>query len=193
MKTTSFKPVIKTTKLYHHNLSEVKQIRPKVTVQTQLLQVSEGELLYEVWPVHLNRVTERLKRGDKCYICKIDEKPVHYSWVQSTGVHRIKLAGRSITVGPGEIWIYHCRTASSARGQHIYPSVLSQILQDHRQLGFRHCWIYTTTDNNASQRGIERSGFRLAIHLSALNIASYHLPLSMMLFEATRKQFELDI
>lgn len=171
-------PRVRTTFLYRHLLRSTSTVTPRTQVQLSLLSENELSSLLDVWPVHLDEMRSRLRRGDQCYTVRVEDKIVHYSWVQSVGTHWIMPAAMSVSLRPNDLWIYHCRTAETHRGKRIYPFVLTQILADYRQLQFSNAWIYTDSKNAPSQRGIELAGFHLERRLRALEIRSSTLPLS---------------
>jgi RimJ/RimL family protein N-acetyltransferase len=121
-----------------------------------------------------NDFVQRLRRGDRCYVASIDGRLAHYSWVQRTGSHPITEAGVSTPVGNGAFWIYHCVTADWARGRRIYPATLERIVSDGFAEGDSTAWIYTSTQNIPSQKGIERAGFRKVATLKALRVGSHY-------------------
>lgn len=106
-----------------------------------------------------------------CYGAWLSGRLVHYSWVQISGSHWIRKAGRHVDIRPGEFWIYECRTLPSARGLGIYPYVLTVISRDHLRSGGGG-FIYTSQDNVTSQRGILKAGFKLKEILRGLRIGN---------------------
>ena len=121
---------------------------------------------------------ERLARGDRCHGAWIGHELVHYSWVQTTGHHPIGAAGIEVSVRPGDVWIYNCRTADLHRGKRIYPATLRAIATDYAGAVARTAWIYTSSANTASQRGITRVGFVQRATLRALRLGRRFRPLS---------------
>ena len=121
----------------------------------------------QIWSFNRKKIWERIRRGDHCYLAYLNKKPVHFSWVQSQGIHYIKNIDLSVPVQPGSIVIFHCRTSESARGQNIYPLVLQQILGDYFQKAYQEAWIYTSANNVPSQKGIKKAGFTPVIDLEA--------------------------
>ena len=113
----------------------------------------------------------------KCYVARLGNMLVHYSWVQDSGLHDLKGTGRSRRVLDGELWILACYTAVWARGRRIYPTVLQRILHDYEARGFRTAWIYTQDSNKSSQSGIRYAGFALDSRLRALSFRSDAIPL----------------
>lgn len=114
----------------------------------------------------------RFENGDACYVAYLNGSLVHYSWVRRSGVQAIPEAGYDHTISPGEFWIYHCWTHGRARGQRIYPCVLMEIAAYEFRSGLATAWIYTTEDNIASQRGIQRAGFQPAFTRRAFRTGS---------------------
>ena len=168
-----------TTYLYYCDLTGVQPAHMDAKYQIKCLQEDMLHLLHQVWPVSLAQAKSRLARGDVCFVCLIEGQVGHYAWVQSSGRHRILFAGRTVPIQDGDIWIYHCRTAEWARGRGIYSSVLRYILQKYCNEQFSSAWIYTTSRNVPSQKGILRAGFHLNKRYHALQIDKRYLPLSL--------------
>jgi RimJ/RimL family protein N-acetyltransferase len=143
----------------------------------ELLTPTQVGQLTEIGWFDVKDGQERLRRGDRCYTVSIDGRLAHYSWVQRSASHPITEAGVSVPVGGGAFWIYHCRTAEWARGRGIYPSTLERIVSDCFAEGDCTAWIYTSKQNVASQKGIERAGFSLVTSLHSLRMGSQYFPL----------------
>jgi hypothetical protein len=164
--------------LYCHTLELVIPVTPRISCEVRLLSEPEVGILHEVWPVNLEEMKRRLWRGDQCYVCFADARLVHYSWVQYSGNHDLRDVGQTIEIQPGNCWIYHCRTAEWAKGQQIYPHVLTHIL-DNCKFQARHmAWIYTSNGNFASQNGITKAGFILYKQLAAVHLFGFHRALT---------------
>lgn len=56
-----------------------------------------------------------------------------------------------------EIFIHYCETAPEARGKNIYPHVLSNISEEHKD---KEILISVNDENIASKKGVEKVGFR---------------------------------
>jgi len=143
----------------------------------ELLSPAQVGQLTDIGWFDVKKGQERLRRGDRCYTVSIDGRLAHYSWVQRSASHRITEAGVSVPVERGAFWIYHCQTAEWARGRGIYPSTLEHIVSDCFAEGDCTAWIYTSKQNVASQKGIERAGFGLVTTLHALRMGSHYFPL----------------
>lgn len=122
----------------------------------------------------LQELEKNLQKGSVCYGASHSGRLAHYSLVQTSGQHRIRRAGRSEDVVPGQFWIYESWTSNAARGLGIYPSVLVRILSDHFERGLREGVIYTSEHNVASQRGILKAGFHHEQTLRAIRIGRYY-------------------
>ncbi|MFY9272949.1 MAG: hypothetical protein WAO37_08075, partial [Thermacetogeniaceae bacterium] len=55
--------------------------------------------------------------------------------------------------------IHWCETTPYARGQNIYPAVLSKIVNDIKG-SYKNIYISTTINNTSSQKGIIKAGFK---------------------------------
>jgi hypothetical protein len=163
--------------LYSHDLSHIPVIEGPDECVLRQISTEEIDCVEQIWKHDLNELRGRLAAGGRCYITWMQDRPAHYSWVQSSGVHRVHDAGRKFMIQEGDFWIYHCRTANWARGRRLYPMALSKILRDYRGAGFRRAWIYTMSDNVPSQKGIESVGFTLSNQLRGFHFAGLTVPL----------------
>jgi hypothetical protein len=167
---------ISKSNLYCHTLDKINPIGPDLKCEVRLLDEIDVNILHCVWPVNLDEMRMRLRRGDVCFTCFSEGQLAHYSWVQFSGLHELHEAGLKINIPLGQAWIYHCRTADWAWGKNIYPFVLVQILDLCRSRSCDTAWIYTTPKNIASQRGIQKAGFLLYKQLTAFKIFNKHFP-----------------
>ena len=170
---TSFVQVL----LYSHNLENIPACEAPKGCSVVTLQPFQEDQLGPIWAESLDIARHRLQRGDRCYIVMLYGQPAHYSWVQTSGVHPLSDAGRKVAIATNELWIYHCFTATAARGLRLYPLTLTRILRDYKVEGFRRAWIYTTQTNHASQRGIDRADFTWERNLRAFRCAGLTVPL----------------
>lgn len=115
----------------------------------------------------------RFDNGDVCYTAYLDDQLAHCSWVRRSGIQAVPEAGLDYPVASGEFWIYHCWTASWARGKRVYPTILTRINADHFAGGYQLARIYTSRTNIASQHGIVRAGFALIYTRRALWFGSH--------------------
>lgn len=119
----------------------------------------QRSILDLIWHIPKKKVITRFLRGDHCYIALLDHNPVHFSWVQRRGNHFVLPSKKNLKIKREDIWIFHCRTIESARGNNIYPIVLQRIIQKELINFKRNAYIYTTKSNVASVKGIQKAGF----------------------------------
>src|SRR4051812_11828518 len=114
--------------LYRLNADAYKpaEAQPLPFADWSLLKFAEIPELTALSAADLHQASLRLKRGDRCYVARIDGKLAHHIWVQTTGVHPITEAGTEKAVTAGEFWIYHAHTAEWARGRKLYPTALGR-------------------------------------------------------------------
>jgi len=116
-------------------------------------------LTYE--PLHkVEQFKKFLEAGDQGYYAYLNGKWAHRSWV----TFGPKAVDRWFTFAPmhikeDEAFIHWCETAPYARGQNIYPAVLSKIVNDIKD-NYKNIYIATTINNTSSQRGILKAGFK---------------------------------
>jgi hypothetical protein len=169
---------IEQTYLYRLAYPSLPSTAPSTAgVTWHLLSPGGLKQLLDIGSVDVSESSKRLHRGDICYVACVDGRLAHYAWVQKTGSHPITDAGVSEQVDPREFWIYDCRTAGWARGRGIYPATLIRIVNEQFEAGCRTAWIYTSRENIASQKGIQRAGFGLLKSLKALRVGRRYYPL----------------
>jgi ribosomal protein S18 acetylase RimI-like enzyme len=66
----------------------------------------------------------------------------------------------TLTLLPGEAYIWDCVTLPDFRRQGLFTSLLTYINEDLRREGYERVWIGADRDNPGSQRGIDRAGFQ---------------------------------
>lgn len=116
----------------------------------------------------------RLERGDRCYYIERNGELLHFSWAQYSGSHHLLPAGQDIDIERQQVCIYHCYTSPEARGRGLYPAALQRIIEESSAIGCHLAWIYTTDDNVASKRGIQKSGFVWVCTVRAIRIGRFH-------------------
>jgi len=100
-----------------------------------------------------------LSEGDIGYYAYLNGRFVHRSWV-TFGPKKVTRWNylAPFWIRENEAVIHWCETVPDARGNNIYPAVLSEIKKD---LKAEAIYIFTTLDNISSIRGIAKAGFVL--------------------------------
>jgi hypothetical protein len=145
--------------VYEHTLHELPTIQRPEGLEVKILKTEDLALLKSVWPVQIERMVDRIKRGDLCYAGFINDTICSYHWVQYDGAHFLQQAHQYITVKKNQGWIYHVRVAAWAKGRGVNGFVYLTMLADAVRLGKTKLFIYTSTKNISNQKGLAKCGF----------------------------------
>lgn len=99
-----------------------------------------------------------LQQGDIGYLAYLEQKCVHRSWVKSSPQKVSLHPLLTIDLEPENIWIHYCETAPNARGNNVYPYVLSKIANDFQAAN--KILISINEKNIASIKGVKKAGFK---------------------------------
>lgn len=154
-------PALNRELMYRHNLEFVQEVKPRIDVGIGELDEKNIELIHSVKHLDLERLRQRLKRGDKCYVGYVNNTVVSYHWVQFSGTHFIQQAGKKVEIQPREFWIYHVRVAENYKGNRINGFIYNKILNDAKLSGYVKGWVYTNFKNSANRKGLEKLGFQI--------------------------------
>lgn len=165
------------TRLYCHDLSYIPEIPLASTDAIAPLDPARIETVLEVYPVDLAQDRQRLASGDNCVIGWVGARAAHFNWVRDKGVYPMPGTGRRKAIKAGEFWIFSSRTAEWARGRRLQPAAIAYILRQYRERGYKRAFILVDELNNASIRGIERTGFVLEKRFRGLSINRFIIPL----------------
>jgi hypothetical protein len=89
----------------------------------------------------------------------VDGKLAHLAWLVDAA-QDARLPVRNAKLHEGEREITHCVTARAFRGKGLYPIAIAQLCGRAASVGAERVMMITGRDNTASQRGIEKAGFR---------------------------------
>jgi hypothetical protein len=152
-------PAVVDTYSYRHDLVDVPAVTPGLPCEFRAVTLEQIALLHQVWEVPLEQMRKRLANGHRCFGVFVEGRIAHYLWLQIGGQHHVQPAGRDIQLAEHDAMLYHVRVAEWAQGKYVSVYGYTQALLHCRQLGCRTAWVYTTRDNLASQKSIERSGW----------------------------------
>mgnify|MGYP001602683393 CR=1 FL=1 len=88
----------------------------------------------------------------------VDGTAVGHAWV-TRPVHKPQVLNTYARLAAGESLIHYCYVAPEQRGQGIYAQMLHETAAWAREHGATRVTVDTSTDNVASQKGIQRAGF----------------------------------
>jgi GNAT superfamily N-acetyltransferase len=105
-----------------------------------------------------------------------ENRVVHHSLVQPTGMAALEGVRRAFALRPGQVYIHYCWTAAGYRGQGLYSTMLRRILEQCRaDPTFEEALIACRQDNLPSIKGILRAGFVYARSGVAVSVLRGHL------------------
>jgi hypothetical protein len=99
-----------------------------------------------------------IKEGQVGYFGYIQERCIHRSWVvirENSIVNLHFLIKRKLY--NNEVFIHYCETAPEARGQNVYPYVISVIAKNYRD---KDVLICVNKKNVSSIKGVIKAGFK---------------------------------
>jgi hypothetical protein len=105
---------------------------------------------------YIDRFKTFLERGDTGYLAYLKGNCIHRSWVRFGKQTVYPHWAVPYNLKENEVYIHYCETAPEARGQNVYPHVLSEIASSLKD---RIVLISANKKNAASIRGIEKAGF----------------------------------
>jgi hypothetical protein len=100
----------------------------------------------------------RLARGDELAMAYDNKRVLSFFWIayKKAGVQEIEA---TFLVSKGECYFYDAYTFLEWRGLNLYPYLLSCGLRYVREKGFSRAFIFVSSKNRASQRGVEKTSF----------------------------------
>lgn len=160
---------------YFHDLKNIPPVKsPKIEIEIRHLFEGDEKILHQVWPIDLIKVKKRLNLAHSvCYLTYFQDELIAYQWVQFKGVHYIQQANKSIFLKEKEEFIiYHARVKKEFQSLGINKYIKQVILQDFYSKGFTNGFIYTSSENIANQKGIDKLGFKRYIIVPSIQIGS---------------------
>jgi len=168
-------PKINIEYVYTHDLTHIPERSCKIPVEIFKLSLDNVHRILEVKKMPLKKLKTRLERGDLCYVTQHNGKLIAYQWVQFSGKHFIQQAGHTVTVKPGDCWIYHARVLESYRSNGINSKIKSDLMLEAKINGCKQALIYTNKNNIPNRKGLERLGFQLdSVIYSLKTNKTYH-------------------
>ena len=103
-----------------------------------------------------DRVRERMQRHHQPWLMWMGDDPIGWGWV-ATREAAIAELGVTLTLPPGDRYLWDFMILPAWRGRGLYPALLRAILSEEEAARF---WIGHDAGNTASARGIAKAGFR---------------------------------
>lgn len=121
--------------------------------------------------VPLEEVTARLV-WSRCYAGWAGDHLASVGWVSEVDTW-VGEVDSTIRPGPGEAYIWDCRTAPPFRGHGLYRDLLAQIILDLGRAGFHRAWIATLDLDGPGYRGVQRAAFRPVLRIRHIRLSSW--------------------
>jgi ribosomal protein S18 acetylase RimI-like enzyme len=118
-----------------------------------------GRVLAAAMGGETRSILERFETGRRCYAAWVEGQLAAYGWVSFDQEFIGELSLR-LRLLPGEVYIWDCATLPAFRRRRLYSALLVYMLGALRTEPLCRAWIGADLDNDASQRGIARAGFR---------------------------------
>ena len=100
----------------------------------------------------------RFRKGDFCCVSIYNNEIVSYCWIAIQRAY-IGEIDKNIHMKSNEIYMYDAFTKPEFRGNNLFPSILTTILDFGRQKGYQKGLIFTLSSNNSSITAIKKAGF----------------------------------
>jgi GNAT superfamily N-acetyltransferase len=118
---------------------------------------AEDERLLEgLGELDSREIQQRIRRGHQPWLARVAGQVVGWGWC-ATEEASIGELGISFQIPPGNRYLWDFVTTPSWRGRGIYPRLLQTIVVREREA--ERFWLGHDLSNEASARGIAKSGF----------------------------------
>jgi GNAT superfamily N-acetyltransferase len=117
-------------------------------------------------------VDERLRRGERCFVCEDGDRIAGYIWFSTAGKH-IGEIGATLQLRDGDVYAYNAYVDQEYRGRNITPSILAAAGRVFLREGFRRLLLVTMNWNENTHRALKKADFLRAGDLSAGYFATF--------------------
>jgi len=111
----------------------------------------------------------RIHEGQACVVARHGGDVMAYCWL-TWRPEWVAEIDRFVVPGPDEAYLYEAFTQPTWRGRGLFSAMLFRLLAYARAQGRRRALIFVLTDNRASRRAIERTGFELFQTVSTIEV-----------------------
>lgn len=132
----------------------------------RIRECQDPALMAELGETALAETTRRFAEGHRAYVASLGGVPAAFGWV-ATRQARIGELNHAFTLPQGHRYLWNFRTRPNYRGRGIYPHLL-RFITEAQQAEATHQWIMHAPENDSSERGIQKAGFRLVGKVSVL-------------------------
>lgn len=111
----------------------------------------------------------RLRGARRCFAAWVGEEVASYCWL-SLEEENVGEMERTISLPPGEGYIWNCATLPRFRRQRLYTALLNFMIRRLAADGFRRIWVGANRENAPSLRAFDSAGFRPAAAMTYVRL-----------------------
>jgi CelD/BcsL family acetyltransferase involved in cellulose biosynthesis len=140
----------------------LQEVTPQLLAQAVMQYIEDQETIE-----YLLRAATRLNVSGVQAFALVDERgiPVHFCWTEKFDGFYVAELKQKIRISSQEcMLLFDCWTPPSVRGRGHYQAAISRLAMQVQSTGKR-AWIFSSSGNPASQRGIEKVGFEFRFSL----------------------------
>lgn len=136
-----------------------KQIESGDNIKVSQIKTSELDaLMRNRRPIYRQKISERLKRGDRCFVVKKKDKVCGYVWVKPKSFYFSEIRFE-VELDDKSIWIYDELVFEKERGKRTLQRVLYEIFEHFKDTGYKQVYVGILNDNEPSLKAHARFGF----------------------------------
>ena len=125
---------------------------------------SDWDELAEINRITPAEVTDRINKGHRPYVARMNGQPVAYGWLATSKVSIGEL-DINVELSPDDRYLWDFATLPDWQGRGLYPRLLQSILEQEIQNAKRF-WIIHAPENLPSGAGMSKAGFEFVGQLS---------------------------
>ncbi len=153
-----YKKLNKTTVMSLYTFSHSDKLTPVKIPAGLKMEVSTDIMLLSILGnTTVEDVMKRLANDNLAFVASINNQPAAFGWMARDNA-KIGELNHEFILPTGNRYLWNFRTLEAYRGLGIYPALLQYILQNGDDESNRF-WIIHAPENNASLKGIQKSGF----------------------------------
>jgi ribosomal protein S18 acetylase RimI-like enzyme len=117
-------------------------------------------------------VDERLRRGERCFVCEDGERIAGYIWFSTLGKYIAEIDA-TLQLEDGDVYAYNAYVDQGYRGRNITPSILVAASRAFLGKGFGRLLLFTMNWNENTHRTLRKADFLRGGNLRAGYFATF--------------------
>jgi GNAT superfamily N-acetyltransferase len=142
---------------------------------------TDTQMVIDLTSLTSKQIETRFRAGHRLYLAFLNGIPAAYGWVATRegGISEFRF---SFPISNQTCYLWDFLTLPEWRGRGLYPRLIRAIVQQESHI--ERFWIGYAPGNDASQRGIQKAGFRI---VSDLIITDNNQIIGITLFDDSRQ------